>query len=171
MKRSLTIISALLLASVCAFAQKDFGTARFDSTVHDFGRVNTNDGAVRCTFNVTNTGEEPLNIFAVTTTCSCTNVTWTRKEIAPGKSGTIDVTYSNDEGPERLPLLPGQARNPSRKRNLLHSKEEEMQIKNAGRFDRHFSYSQWLTHALRSLRDSSPLPGCCRKRARRRRLS
>ena len=99
MKRSLSIISALLLAGVCAFAQKDFGNARFDSTVHDFGRVNTKDGAVSCTFNVTNTGDGPLNIFAVTTTCCCTNVTWTRKEIAPGQSGTIDVTYSNDEGP------------------------------------------------------------------------
>ncbi|MBO4567073.1 MAG: DUF1573 domain-containing protein [Bacteroidales bacterium] len=99
MKRSLTIISALLLASVCAFAQKEFGSARFDNTVYDFGRVNTKDGAVRCSFSVTNIGDEPLNIFAVTTTCSCTNVVWTRKEIAPGEAGTIDVSYSNDEGP------------------------------------------------------------------------
>ena len=98
MKRSLTILSALLL-SVCTLAQKDFGSARFSSTVYDFGRVNTRDGAVSCSFAVTNTGEEPLNIFAVTTTCSCTNVSWTRKSIAPGESGTIEVTYSNDEGP------------------------------------------------------------------------
>ena len=99
MKRSLTIITALLLASAAAFAQKDFGAARFSSTVHDFGRVNTRDGAVSCSFSVTNTGEEDLNIFAVTTTCSCTNVTWTRKSIAPGEAGSIDVTFTNDEGP------------------------------------------------------------------------
>lgn len=99
MKRSITIIAALLLAGAAAFAQKDFGAARFSSTVHDFGRVDTRDGAVSCSFSVTNISDEPLNIFAVTTTCSCTNTTWTRTSIAPGESGTISVTFTNDEGP------------------------------------------------------------------------
>ena len=99
MKRSLTIITALLLGAAFAFAQKSFGNAGFDATVYDFGRINTRDGAVQCTFTVTNNGSEALNIFAVTTSCSCTSANWTRKEIAPGESGTIDVTYTNDEGP------------------------------------------------------------------------
>lgn len=100
MKRCLTVIAALLLAAAGASGQKDFGgVARFDSTVHDFGRINTRDGAVSCTFTVTNIGTEPLNIFTVTTTCSCTSSSWTRKSIAPGESGTIDATFTNDEGP------------------------------------------------------------------------
>ena len=50
-------------------------------------------------FEVTNIGSEPLNIFAVTSSCSCTSAKWTREDIAPGASGTINVTYTNDEGP------------------------------------------------------------------------
>ena len=99
MKRIVFII-ACLLATVSAAAQKDFGgVARFDRTVNDFGKVDVRNGAVSCSFTVTNIGGEPLNIFAVTTTCTCTSAKWTREDIAPGAAGTIDVTYSNDEGP------------------------------------------------------------------------
>lgn len=99
MKRIVTSISALLIAGACMFAQTDFGAARFDGTVHDFGKVDTRDGAVSCTFTVTNISDAPLNIFAVTTTCSCTSAEWTRADIAPGEAGTITVTFTNDEGP------------------------------------------------------------------------
>ena len=100
MKKFIVILSLCLLAALPAAAQKDFGgLARFDRTVHDFGKINTKDGAVSCTFEVTNIGKETLNIFAVITTCGCTSVKWTRTDIAPGAKGTIEVTYSNDEGP------------------------------------------------------------------------
>ena len=100
MKRCLTVIAAILLASAFAASQKDFGgVARFDSTVHEFGKIDIRAGAVSHTFTVTNIGTEPLNIFTVTTTCSCTSSSWTRKSIAPGESGTIEATFTNDEGP------------------------------------------------------------------------
>ena len=100
MKKFIVILSLCLLAALPAAAQKDFGgLARFDRTVHDFGKIKTKDGAVSCTFEVTNIGKETLNIFAVITTCGCTSVKWTRTDIAPGAKGTIEVTYSNDEGP------------------------------------------------------------------------
>ena len=100
MKKNIAILALCLLAALPAAAQKEFGgAALFDRTVHDFGRINTRDGAVSCSFEVTNTGSEALNIFAVTTTCGCTTAKWTRTDIAPGQKGTIDVTYTNDEGP------------------------------------------------------------------------
>ena len=100
MKKILFILSAMLLAGMSASAQKDFGgVVRFDRTVHDFGKVDTRDGAVNCSFNVTNISEAPLTIFAVTTTCGCTSAAWTRSDIAPGADGRIDVTFTNDEGP------------------------------------------------------------------------
>lgn len=74
----------------------------FDRTVHDFGTIGTKDGAVSCSFEVRNEGDKPLLIEMVTTTCGCTKVTWTKKLIAPGSVGTIDVTYSNDEGPQHF---------------------------------------------------------------------
>ncbi len=100
MKNRLSILILALLMALPAAAQKEFGgVARFDATVIDMGKVNIMDGAVSCSFLVTNIGEEPLNIFAVTSSCSCTTAKWTREDIAPGASGTIDVTYTNDEGP------------------------------------------------------------------------
>ncbi len=100
MRKLTVILSALLLAVLPAVAQREFGgTVRFDKTVHDFGTVDVKDGALNCSFEVTNIGSEVLNIFAVTTTCSCTKVSWTKGDIAPGAKGTIEVSYSNDEGP------------------------------------------------------------------------
>ena len=99
MKR-IALILAGALVSLAVFAQKDFGgVARFDKTVHDFGKVDIKDGAVSCRFTVTNISDEALNILVVTSSCSCTSAVWTREEIAPGKSGTIDVSFKNDEGP------------------------------------------------------------------------
>ena len=100
MKRLAFISAFLLSAALGAAAQNDFGgVARFDSTVHDFGQVNIKDGAVNCSFSVTNIGEEPLCILAVISSCSCTTAEWTRGDIAPGAAGTINVNFTNDEGP------------------------------------------------------------------------
>ncbi|MBO4768823.1 MAG: DUF1573 domain-containing protein [Bacteroidales bacterium] len=100
MKNRLAILLLALLPAFTAAAQKDFGgVARFSATVIDMGKVDIRDGAVNCSFEVTNIGSEPLNIFAVTSSCSCTSAKWTREDIAPGASGTINVTYTNDEGP------------------------------------------------------------------------
>ncbi len=71
----------------------------FDKTVHDFGQVALNSGPLSCTFTVTNDSGEPLNIFAVVSSCGCTKVSWTRETIQPGEKGEISATYSNDEGP------------------------------------------------------------------------
>ena len=99
MKRLITL-AVLLLTALPALAQKDFGgIVSFDRTVHDFGKVDIREGAVSCSFSVTNTGDEPLNILAVITGCNCTTASWTRGDIAPGGHGSIDVTFTNDEGP------------------------------------------------------------------------
>lgn len=75
------------------------GGVTFSETTHDFGQITVKDGPQSCTFTVTNSGDEPLTIFAVISTCGCTNVSWTRETIDPGKSGEVKATYSNDEGP------------------------------------------------------------------------
>lgn|SRR5574344_38743 len=72
---------------------------QFNTTVHDFGTISTKDGPQKCSFTLTNGTSQPLSIFAVMTSCGCTAANWTREAIAPGKSGTITATYSNDEGP------------------------------------------------------------------------
>ncbi len=70
-----------------------------DKTAHNFGDIILKSGPVSCTFTLTNSGEKPVVIYNVVTTCGCTDTEWTREPIRPGKKGEIKVTYSNDEGP------------------------------------------------------------------------
>lgn len=75
------------------------GQPHFDKTVHDFGTITVKDGPQTCSFTVTNTGDDDLLIYAVVSSCGCTNVDWTRSAIKPGEKGTITATYSNNDGP------------------------------------------------------------------------
>ena len=75
------------------------GGSHFDKTVHDFGKIRLKDGPRSCTFTLINNGTEDVNILAVTTSCGCTSVKWTREAIKPGCRGKVDATFSNDEGP------------------------------------------------------------------------
>lgn len=98
MKNILTILAALL-ASFVLNAQTSFeGKVEIDHTVHDFGDVYISAGPVSCSFKVKNISSTPVTIFSVVSSCGCTDVKWTRDELAPGKEGTISATYSNDEG-------------------------------------------------------------------------
>ncbi|MDR2841017.1 MAG: DUF1573 domain-containing protein [Paludibacter sp.] len=89
-KIGLLIAFALLVAT--GFAQK--AEITFDKTVHDYGKVNEDDGKVKCTFEFTNTGDTPLVLNSVTASCGCTSPSWTREPVAPGAKGKIDVEYS-----------------------------------------------------------------------------
>ena len=71
----------------------------FDKTVHDFGDVSIDDGPLTCTFTVKNIGKEPIAIYEVVTSCGCTDATWTREPLQPGRSGAISSTYKNEDGP------------------------------------------------------------------------
>lgn len=91
MNSFITIISTLMLAVS--------SPVTFDKMVHDFGEVSWEDGELSCTFTLTNNSEEPLEIYAVISSCGCTAVKWTREPIEPGKKGTIEATYANEDGP------------------------------------------------------------------------
>ncbi len=71
----------------------------FDKVLHDFGDFAESDGPKTCTFHVKNTGKEPLAIYEVITSCGCTDATWTKEPLQPGKTGKITVTYKNEDGP------------------------------------------------------------------------
>lgn len=69
-----------------------------DKTVHNFGDIILGSGPVSCSFSIKNVGSKPAVIYNVTTSCGCTDVSWTKEPLMPGKTGKISVTYSNDEG-------------------------------------------------------------------------
>lgn len=100
-KRISAALAAILISAASVLnAQERFSNGlEIDKMVHNFGDILLDSGPVSCTFTLKNTGSKPAVIYNVTTTCGCTNAEWTKEPIRPGKSGSISVTYSNDEGP------------------------------------------------------------------------
>lgn len=66
----------------------------FDKTEHNFGTLLQGE-VVTYSFHFTNSGNVPLLVSNVTTTCGCTIADYPREPIAPGKDGFIKATYDS----------------------------------------------------------------------------
>lgn len=90
---------AFLAMGLTGFAQKGakIEFKQKDNTI-DYGTVNkeTDDG-IR-TFEFTNTGDEPLIIKDVRSSCGCTVPSKPKNPILPGKSDVITVKYNMNPG-------------------------------------------------------------------------
>jgi hypothetical protein len=65
---------------------------QFEKETHDYGTIkNGSDGT--CEFKFKNTGKEPFVIANAKGSCGCTVPEWPKEAIAPGKTGTIKVSY------------------------------------------------------------------------------
>jgi len=80
-----------VLVSNFAFAQKG-AVISFDKTVHDYGTIVQNDNG-DCFFAFTNTGNEPLILSSVRSSCGCTTPKWPKEPILPSASAKIKVHY------------------------------------------------------------------------------
>ncbi len=59
---------------------------------HDFGAIKQGR-PVKFVFQFKNTGDTPLTLETVRTTCGCTAAQWTETPIAPGATGDIIIEY------------------------------------------------------------------------------
>ena len=104
-KFAILLFTAILCGSVAAFAQSEKQSqpedkvVRFDTKTHDFGDVLLSDGPLSCEFVMTNISDSPIVIHNIVSSCGCTVPDYSKQPIQPGKSATIAVTYSNDQGP------------------------------------------------------------------------
>jgi len=98
--KKIIIFSAIISMYFCSCAQTagtDKNNANgpkieFVKTIHDYGTIKkASDGG--CEFAFKNTGNEPLILSNVTSSCGCTIPTWPKDPILPGQSGTIKVMY------------------------------------------------------------------------------
>lgn len=67
---------------------------KFDKEEHDFGSLLQGE-VVSYSFYFTNTGNQPLIITSVGSSCGCTVGDYPREPIAPGEKGNIKVTYDS----------------------------------------------------------------------------
>lgn len=67
--------------------------AKFDKTNFEFTDLIQHSPGT-ATFTLTNDGKEPLIISSAVASCGCTNLSYSKDPILPGKSIIISVTYN-----------------------------------------------------------------------------
>ncbi len=97
MKKVGFILLFSLIMTGLAFAQKP--AMEFQKTEHNFGTIKEEIGAVTTQFAFENTGDAPIIIQRVSSSCGCTTPSYTRQPILPGKEGTISAQYSTVRRP------------------------------------------------------------------------
>jgi hypothetical protein len=100
MKKILFLAVVLVNASIFAQSGAKIEFKDKDNTI-DYGTVNKEDDNGIRSFEFTNTGNAPLIITNVQSTCGCTVPSKPTEPILPGKTGKIDVKYNMNPGPIR----------------------------------------------------------------------
>ncbi len=92
---------ALAGLNVAAFAQGAKIEFKDKNNTIDYGTVTKGSDSGLRSFEFTNTGDAPLIITNVQSTCGCTVPSKPTEPIMPGKTGKIDVKYNMAPGPIR----------------------------------------------------------------------
>ena len=101
MKKIITTFCLFLAFSFNAFSQTVGPKIEFQSSVVDYGEIVKGSDGIRI-FTFVNSGDMPLEITKVYSSCGCTIPKKPEAPIAPGESGEIQVKYdTNRVGPIR----------------------------------------------------------------------
>ena len=93
MKKVLFIsLIGIFFLSFTAYSQKKGPGIKFEFLEYDYGPIYQGaDGSSE--FKFKNTGDEPLILTSVRSSCGCTVPSWPKDPILPGQSASIKVTY------------------------------------------------------------------------------
>lgn len=99
--KKLILLAVLIGSAVTAAAQgAKIEFIAKDNTI-DYGKVYKESDSGLRSFEFKNTGDAPLIISDVHSTCGCTVPSKPTEPIMPGKTGKIDVKYNMNPGPIR----------------------------------------------------------------------
>jgi len=87
-----TVFSVTSLQAQDLASAKKTASIDFETEVLDYGTIEKGTDGLR-TFTFTNTGNAPLIISEVKTSCGCTVPTYSKEAIMPGKDGEIKISY------------------------------------------------------------------------------
>ena len=91
------LLPLALFLSLAATASAQ-GRMAFDATDHDLGRLTEQEPGTH-TFRFTNTGDRPVTLVEVESSCGCTIPEFTPGAVAPGETGTVAVRYETEGRP------------------------------------------------------------------------
>lgn len=93
--KNFIVVLCVAFLSLGAFAQEKVAKIEFKSEVIDYGTIEKGADGVRI-FEFTNTGNAPLIISNVKSTCGCTVPKKPDGPIMPGETGEIEVKYDTN---------------------------------------------------------------------------
>lgn len=100
MQKIIALILFILFSNISFSQSAKIEFSAKENTI-DYGKVTkATDSGIRV-FEFTNTGDAPLIITNVLSTCGCTVPTKPEAPILPGKKGKIEVKYNMAAGPIR----------------------------------------------------------------------
>jgi hypothetical protein len=114
----LMVVSSILAqeAKPTPAAKVDGPVLTLDKASHDFGTITQGD-VVEKVFTFTNTGNQPLIITNVQTSCGCTTPEWPRNPIMPGGKGEIKVGFNSagkmNRQDKKLPIISNAVNDPA----------------------------------------------------------
>lgn len=94
MKKIFTILFIGLIG-LSVDAQDKVAKIQFKTDTIDYGTVEKGSNGTRV-FEFTNTGDAPLIISNVSSSCGCTVPSWTKEPVMPKASGKIEVKYDTN---------------------------------------------------------------------------
>jgi len=83
----------VLLVMLCSIAAAQGPRLDFEQNRWDFGRVKQGK-ILTHVFEFRNSGDQPLKITRVRSTCGCTAALLSKRELAPGEKGEVKVTFN-----------------------------------------------------------------------------
>ena len=94
MKKLITLCAVIIgFVAFTAMQTDNKAEFKFAEETHDFGKI-PQGKPVTWEFKFTNTGQEPLIISNVESTCGCTVPKFTNTPVLKGQTGTITVTFN-----------------------------------------------------------------------------
>ena len=94
MKKLVTLLFVGLIGFAVSAQDKE-AKIEFKAETIDYGTIEKGADGVRI-FEFTNTGEAPLIISKVKSSCGCTVPSWPKEPIAPGATAEIQVKYDTN---------------------------------------------------------------------------
>ena len=99
---SLTTLFALLLfgATTLHASEPKGADIELSTALIDLGTISQDDGKQLLRLSFANTGDVPLVVTEVRTSCSCMSVDYKREKVMPGERGTINITLNPAKAPK-----------------------------------------------------------------------
>ena len=99
--RAFLLCIVSLVSSVVAWAEQPKGAEiEFSTKVVDLGVLSRDDDKQMVRLAFTNTGDIPLVVTEVRTSCTCTTVQHDRKKVLPAERGVLTITMDPSKAPE-----------------------------------------------------------------------